>query len=145
MDWCTTNPAAEPPMGRIAIFLAITSVRKLLRLLYVQRKTERLEGSLLEAFAQSRVGMDSAGNVLQPSSHLYCERKGGRKFRHCRPDRLDAEHHMIVHPRDHPHETGLATQRHGATVGAEGELADLDLLPRGAGLLGRQARRDDLR
>ena len=56
--------------------------------------------------------------------------EGGRQFRHALPDRLDAEHQMVVGARDDADEAVLAELGHRAAIGGEGEQADLDLARR---------------
>ena len=87
----------------------------------MQRVAERLQRRFLEAFALRRVGMDRAGDVLQPRAHLERQAEGRRQFRHALPDRLDAEHQMVVGARDDADEAVLAEHGHRAAVGRERE------------------------
>ena len=71
--------------------------------------------------------------------------KAADKFRHALPDRLDAEHQMVVGARDDAHETVLAEHRHGAAVGGKGNSADLDLAAERPRLFRRQPGCDHFR
>ena len=92
-----------------------------------------------------RVGVDRAGDVLEPRAHFDRQRKGRRQFGDAGADGMDAEHDMVVGPRRDPDEPLVGLPGHRPAVGAEGEKARQNLAVRRLGRLGRQADGDDLR
>ena len=68
---------------------------------------QRLQRRFLQPFALRRMGVDRAGDVLQPRAHLERQAERRRQFRHPCADRLDAEHQMIVGARDDADEAVL--------------------------------------
>ncbi len=92
----------------------------------MQRVTERLERGLLEPLALRRVRMDRAGDILKPRAHFQRKAECGGEFGYAVADRLDAEDEMVVGARNSSHEPVLTEHRHGATIGRERKLPDLD-------------------
>ncbi len=98
----------------------------------------------MKSFAQRRMGVDGERDVFEARAHFQRQRKGGRKLRDALPDRLHAQHDMIVRARDDAHETLVVLQRHGAAVGAERKMSDSNFAMRRFGGVGRQSDADDL-
>lgn len=90
------------------------------------------EGSFPDTFAERRVDMNRRRDVLEPRAHLQRQREPRRKLGYALADGLQAEHEMIVRPRDDAHEAILCLERHGAAIGGEGEAGGLDRVAGGA-------------
>ena len=77
-----------------------------------------------QRFAERWVRMYRHAKIGRRGAHLDGEAESRGQFRNAATDGLNAEHQMVVGPRDDPDEAFFGLQGHGAAIGRERELAD---------------------
>ena len=86
------------------------------------RRAERLERGLLEGLAQRRMGVDRAGDILEPRAHLDGERRSAADSSETPlPTAWMPSTRCVVGARDDAHEAVLVGHGQRAAIGGEGE------------------------
>ena len=86
-----------------------------------------LERGLDKGLALRRMGMDSRGDILEPSAHLKRQAERGRQFRDAGAHGVKAEEEMIIGPRHNADKATLVFKRHGTAIGPEWKESRFDL------------------
>src|SRR5579872_549422 len=91
--------------------------------LNMQTTAEAEMGGFGEGFAEGRVGMDGAGDVVEHRPHFDRQREFAGQFGDVAADRLHPEHALVAAPRHDADEAGVVArlQRQRAAIGGERE------------------------
>src|SRR5665213_1467506 len=102
---------------------------------------------LAERFAQGRVDVDGAGDVLEQGAHRQRMRELAGELGDAAPDRLDAEHALVAPARDDADKPAIVAGFEGqrAAAGRQWKPRRRRVLPRRLRRVGREAGADDLR